>query len=94
MLVMDVIDNFCRHNGIRYFITAGTLIGALRHKGYIPWDDDIDVVILRDDYDRFIDMFKNFSDRYKVYSTKTDRNCHYAYAKVYDAATIFVEGHE
>lgn len=92
--VMDVIDNFCRHNGIRYFITAGTLIGALRHKGYIPWDDDIDVVMLRDDYDKFIAMFKNSSDRYKVYATETDRNCHYAYAKVYDDSTIFLEGHE
>lgn len=94
MQVMDVVDGFCRRNNIHYFITAGTLIGALRHKGYIPWDDDIDIVMLRDEYEKFIDIFKNFSERYKVYSIETDPNCHYAYAKVYDDNTVFVEGHE
>lgn len=94
MQVMDVIDKFCRENNIRYFITAGTLIGALRHKGYIPWDDDIDIVMLRNDYEKFIAKFQNYSERYKVYSIETDINCHYAYAKVYDNNTVFIEGHE
>ena len=92
--VMDAIDKYCRHNEIRYFITAGTLIGALRHKGYIPWDDDIDIVMLRDDYEKFISRFNAYSERYKVYSIETDANCHYAYAKVYDSNTVFIEGHE
>ena len=94
MQVMDFVDGFCRSNHIKYFITAGTLIGALRHKGYIPWDDDIDIVMLRDDYEKFISMFRDYSRRYKVYSIETDDNCHYAYAKVYDDETIFIEGHE
>jgi lipopolysaccharide cholinephosphotransferase len=92
--VMDAIDKYCRQNGVHYYITAGTLIGALRHKGYIPWDDDIDIVMLRDDYEEFISLFNNSSERYKVYSIETDPDCHYAYAKVYDDNTVFIEGHE
>ena len=92
--VMDVVDKFCRQNDIRYFITAGTLIGALRHKGYVPWDDDIDIVMLRDDYEKFIEQFRDFSPRYKVCSIETDPNCHFSYAKVYDDNTIFIEGNE
>lgn len=94
MQVMDVVDGFCRKNGIRYFITAGTLIGALRHRGYVPWDDDIDIVMLRDDYEKFIGQFRDFSPRYKVCSIETDSNCHFSYAKVYDSNTIFIEGYE
>lgn len=94
MQVMDAVDRFCRQNGIRYFITAGTLIGALRHKGYIPWDDDIDIVMLRDDYEKFLKDFRNYPERYRVDSIETNPSCHYSYAKVYDDTTIFLEGHE
>lgn len=94
MQVMDAVDGFCRQNRIRYFITAGTLIGALRHKGYVPWDDDIDIVMLRNDYEKFIAQFRETSSRYKVCSIATDPNCHFSYAKVYDDNTIFIEGYE
>ena len=91
---MDFVDHFCRMNEIRYFITAGTLIGALRHKGYIPWDDDIDIVMLRDDYEKFICLMATFDGQYKLEAFETNRDCNYAYAKVYDDTTIFYQGYE
>ena len=91
--VMDHFDKWCRENGVTYFITAGTLIGALRHKGFIPWDDDIDVVMLRADYEKMLSLYHN-DGRYRLYSIEKDPSCVYSYAKIYDTATVLIEGNE
>jgi lipopolysaccharide cholinephosphotransferase len=91
--IMDFFHNWCQENGITYFITAGTLIGALRHKGFIPWDDDIDVVMLRTDYERMLSLFPK-SGRYQLYSIETDTSCIFPYAKIYDSETVMIEGDE
>ena len=65
--ILDEVDNFCRNHAINYWIDCGTLLGAVRHKGYIPWDDDIDVGMLRDDYNRFAKEFNQKGKRYRFF---------------------------
>lgn len=62
--IMKDIDRFCRENNIPYTLSSGTLLGAVRHGGFIPWDDDADIFMLREDFDRFIHTYK--SDKYKL----------------------------
>ena len=56
--IMDEIDKLCQRNGLHYVLDGGTLLGAVRHKGFIPWDDDMDILMPRDDYKRFIQLAK------------------------------------
>lgn len=64
--IMCDIDAFCRKNDIKYTLYAGTLIGAIRHKGFIPWDDDIDIIMEKDDYLKFLSLKSEFSDKYNI----------------------------
>ena len=83
---------FCEANNLKYFLAYGTLIGAVRHQDFIPWDDDIDVVMPRDDYDKFLQLTKDgIGDIYSVVSTVTDNNYIYPFAKMYNNKTKLVE---
>lgn len=56
--LLKEIDQLCRENEIEYYLTAGTLIGAIRHKGFIPWDDDADIIMTRDNWEKFLERTK------------------------------------
>lgn len=79
--ILSEIDTICRTNGIQYFIIAGTLIGAIRHKGFIPWDDDVDIAMCRDAYDEFLDIYKN-TGNYRIVNYETEINCPYMITRI------------
>lgn len=92
--VLKELDSFCKKNNIRYFISHGTLLGAIRYKGFIPWDDDIDVLIPREDYKRLVATYQD-NDRYRLYAYEKDPGFLFTYAKLCDVTTVKEEpGHK
>ena len=91
MEILDVVAAFCEANNISYWIDSGTLLGAIRHKGYIPWDDDIDVGMLRPDFERFMELFNKENKKYKFHCIENNPNFYYAHGKVLDTDTVLYE---
>lgn len=82
------LDKFCRENDINYFLGCGTLFGASVMKGFFPWDDDIDVIMPRDDYEKFIKLFEH--KKLKILTCK-NKDYYYPYAKMVNTDTIAYE---
>ena len=89
--ILKSVAEFCTQNNIKYFLGFGTLLGAVRHKGFIPWDDDIDIIMPRPDYDKFVNSFNNNNPYYEVKAPELDPNYYSPFANVCDKRTILIE---
>lgn len=87
--ILRDVDDFCKRNDLRYSLAFGTLLGAIRHQGYIPWDDDIDIMMPRKDYEVFIKKYS--SDRFNVICHDNCREYQIPFAKVHDPSTVIEE---
>lgn len=87
--ILSYVAQFCDDHGLRYFLADGTLLGAIRHKGYIPWDDDIDIQMPRPDYNALAELFQN-QGHYKLI-TPSDQMSRFHNIKIYDDRTVKIE---
>ena len=90
--MMIEIDRICRKNNIQYILSGGTMLGAVRHHGFIPWDDDMDIAMPRKDYDRFVEIANSeLPERFRLECYENTRDYPYNFGKVRDVNTIFKE---
>lgn len=90
--IYDEIARICEKHNLTYFVVGGTLLGAVVHKNYIPWDDDLDIAMPRDSYDKFIQVCeKELNEKLFLHCIETDKNYWLPFAKVRMNNTIFLE---
>ena len=93
-IALDILidfDDLCRKHNIKYSLAYGTLLGAVRHKGYIPWDDDIDVIMLRKEYEKFLKVKDSLKREHTFISVETNPLYSASLAKIYNNKTVLKE---
>ncbi len=98
LMIMDEVDRICRANHLRYYLMCGSCIGAVRHKGFIPWDDDLDIAMPFKDFSRFIELVSEdnrekgvLSDSFYLRWITTEKYYNHSFAKVCLKRTVFQE---
>ena len=91
--MVKYLDSFCKENQIEYYIIYGSCLGAVRHKGFIPWDDDFDVGMTLENYNKFISLCKTKldTDKYFLQTLETEPNYYLSFAKLRDINTTLIE---
>lgn len=91
--ILSDVDMFCQEHGITYFLAYGTLLGAIRHGGFIPWDDDIDIWIKREDYNRLVDAFPEWGASHGLYlnSPKTVHKYNRPHSQICLSDTVLLQ---
>ena len=90
--IMLKVDQVCEENKLKYYLVGGSLLGAIRHNGFIPWDDDLDIAMPRDDFDRFISIAdQQLSPNYELQWITTNNEYWQVFAKVVKKGTLFKE---
>lgn len=90
--ILDEVVRICQKHGLQYFIIAGNLIGAIRHKGFIPWDDDIDIAMMREDYNKFLRIASEEIDsRFLVDYVENNENYYLPFAKIRIKDSLYEE---
>lgn len=90
--ILDVVHNICEENGLKYSLAFGTLLGAIRHHGFIPWDDDIDIMMPREDYDKLLSIWKDQApEEYIIQDCYSYPDCTNNFAKIRKDHTTFLQ---
>ena len=90
--ILQTIDSVCKEHDLRYYLWAGTMLGAVRHKGFIPWDDDLDIAMPRKDYEILMQHAKEWIPQpYEAKCAEIDPTYSGAFAKVIDSSTTLIE---
>lgn len=92
LIILKDFIKICEENGLTYYMYAGSLLGAIRHNGFIPWDDDLDVIMFRDDFEKFKKIFiASENDKYELLCNETEKNYFHLLAKLMIKGTKFEE---
>lgn len=90
--ILGVFDRYCREHSLQYYLIGGALLGAARYGKFIPWDDDIDVAMLREDYDKFCEIAnQELGENYCFENTMMNKNFPNIFGKVFDKTTRYVQ---
>ncbi len=93
--ILESIDSVCKKHDIQYWLDGGTLLGAVRHGGFIPWDDDIDIAMMKPDFERFLEVAQSdLPDNLFLQTPKTDPGVNSPVAKIRDLNSLYIEDME